>query len=315
MTKGRHVLVTGAAGFLGRQVAASLLTDSRFADCRFTFTDRIACGHDDPRVRSIAGDLCDSTVRAQAIGDGVEVVFHLAGLLGGAAEADPGLSRAVNLDGSLDLIEAVGNADKPPQFVFASSIAVFGPPLPAFVDDATPTFPAMIYGAHKRMVEVWIEHATLRGRIQGIALRLPGIVARPAANASLRSAFLNSIFFDYAKGKDIDLPVGPDGRTWLISVPTCVAACLDAALADLDRLGRRRAIMAPALTVSIAELIEALARRFPDSRSKITFTPDAEIVAQFGAYPPLGTPGSDALGLRNDGSVDGLVANAMPAAG
>lgn len=313
MSQPRHVLLTGAAGFLGSRVASALLRDDRFADCRFTFIDRSDCRHHDPRVRSIAGDLCDSALRAEAIGDGADIVLHLAGLLGGAAERDPALSRKVNLDASLDLIAAAGNEHRPPQFVFASSIAVFGPPLPAYVDDASPAFPVMTYGAHKRMVELFIEHSTLRGRIRGLSLRLPGIVARPDADARLRSAFLNTIFFDYAAGRDIALPVGPEGRTWLISVPACVAACLDTALVDLEPLGRLRSIMAPALHVSFAELIEALGRRFPESRSRITFAPDPDIVAQFASYPPLGTPGADALGLRNDGSVEALVAHAMPA--
>ena len=111
---------------------------------------------------------------------GADVVFHLAGILGGAAEANYDLARRVNVDATLSLFEALRNADHPARVVFASSIAVFGEPLPERVDDDTIPFPTMTYGAQKLMMENALAQFSVRGWVDGLALRLPGIVARAA---------------------------------------------------------------------------------------------------------------------------------------
>ena len=172
------------------------------------------------------------------------IVIHLAGILGGAAEADYALSRRVNVDATLSLMEALRDEAAPPRFIFASSIAVFGPPLNAPVDDETVPYPLMTYGAQKRMIEIAIEQFSARGWIDGIALRLPGIVARPGADERLKSAFLNRMFFAFAAGDDIELPVSAAGSTWLLSVSACVDALVHAALLPRGLLGQRRGLNA-----------------------------------------------------------------------
>ena len=64
------------------------------------------------------------------------MVFHLAGVLSATAEADPALSRRVNLEATLSLLEEAARRRRP-RVVYASSIAVLGDALPARVDDGT----------------------------------------------------------------------------------------------------------------------------------------------------------------------------------
>lgn len=312
MSQTRHILVTGAGGFIGQRLAHALEHDPRFADCRITLTDiRIGRPPVGDRFRVVEGDLGQDAVREEALTERADLIFHLAGILGGAAEADPQLARRVNLDATLDLFEAVYDAKKPPRIVFASSIAVFGPPLPPSVDDDTHPVASMVYGAQKRMIEVALEQATARGWIDGYALRLPGIVARADADARLKSAFFNTMFFDFAAGKDIKLPVGPDGTTWLISVPACVEAFLHAGQLSAGAGGRRRAFTLPAQRVRIADLIAGLSELFPQSRSHVTYEVDDILHAQFATQPALETRLADDLGFKHDGSIDALIANAM----
>lgn len=310
-----HIVLTGAAGYLASWLVPEVLRAPAFAGARLTLVD-LAVPHppSDPRVRVVAGDLGNEAVREAAIDGGVDVVFHLAGILGGAAEGDPALARRVNLDATLALwddLRAVGAGGRVPRVVYASSIAVFGPPLPDPAGDDSPTFPALVYGAQKRQVEIALEQYSARGWIDGIALRVPGIVARDGADARQRSAFLNRLFFAHARGVDLELPVGPDGTTWLLSARRAAESFVAAALLPPESLGRQRAILLPAQRVRIDALVAALAARHPSSSTRIRHVPDADIEAQFARYPELRTPLADALGFRHDGDLDALIDNAL----
>ncbi len=126
----------------------------------------------------------------------VDVVFHLASLPGGAAEANPTLARRVNVDatwGLLDQCKAqVDAGGAPPVFVFASSTAVFGA-MPHPVHDDTLPRPLMSYGAHKLIGELLVDDHSRRGWVDGRSLRLPGVLARPPAPTGQLSAFLSDV--------------------------------------------------------------------------------------------------------------------------
>jgi len=306
----RHVVVTGAAGVVGRRLLSAILEDPAFADTTITAND-LALVDTVPRVRKVPGDFRDPAVRAQMIDGKVDVLFHVAGVLGGAAEADPALARAVNVDATLALLEDIKDPSDPPRLVFASSIAVFGTPFPPTIDDDTRLNPSMIYGAQKAMIEIAVEQASARGWVDGVAVRLPGIVVKPAADRNMKSAFLNRIFEVFPEGTDLTVPVSADGTTWLLSVPACIDALLHAASIDPARLGARRAFTLPAQNVRFSDLIVALRARFPTSGTTITFDPEPALEAQFGRQPPLSTAIADALGFVHDGDVATLVARAL----
>jgi D-erythronate 2-dehydrogenase len=263
------------------------------------------------KVRVIQGDLCKHSVMTEIIGPRADIVFHLAGVLGGAAEDNYALSRKVNLDTSLNLLELLRDEVDPPRVVYASSIAVFSPPLPKVIDDDTMPVPTMHYGGQKRMIEVAIEQLSAHGWIDGVALRLPGIVARRGADSRLKSAFLNTMFHDYAAGRDFTLPVSAEGRVWLLSVASCVQAFIHAAQLAPGQLARRRAITLPALHVTMLQLINALKERYPESHSRVAWSPDPRLEALFASQPTLITALADKLGFRHDGTLAHLIAQAM----
>jgi nucleoside-diphosphate-sugar epimerase len=298
-------LVTGAAGFLGRALVARLQAAAAPLD-RLRLLDRVAASATDAEI--LVGDLADLAVLEAAL-DGVDRVFHLAALPGGAAEAGYAASLRVNLQASLDLFEHLAARTRPARLVYASSIAVFGAPLPeAGIDDETPARPSMTYGAHKLMVETALANLTRLGRIGGVALRLPGLVARPSDGAGLKSAFMSQVFHTLAAGEAYALPVGPDATMWLMSVQAAARALIHAA--DLPTLPRA-AFTAPALRVSAGDLVAEISRQARGDPGLVTYDPDPVLEAQFGRLPPLFTPAADGLGFVHDGDLSSLVSTTL----
>jgi nucleoside-diphosphate-sugar epimerase len=281
------IAVTGAAGFVGRAVVARL----RDAGIETIAIDRL------PGDGIVAGDLTDPAFRRDALAD-AQAVIHLAATPGGAAEADYALSRRINLDLTLALMEEARG-----RFVYASSIAVFGAPSPETVDDDTPARPVLTYGAHKLMAEVALANLKRLGRLDGIALRLPGIVARPRAAAGLKSAFMSDVFHALAADEAITLPVLPEATMWMLSAQACAEALVHA----LTVRGAPAVLTLPALRVRMGELVAAL-----NGADKVSYAQDTALEAQFGAYPPLLTLAADKLGFRHDGDLATLVRRALP---
>lgn len=316
-----NVVITGANGFVGRALAKRLLdTSGTQRTSRVTRLTLVDLGFDETlglapgnvEVRRIAGDLDDAATIAGALSGDVHAVFHLASVPGGTAEREYELGRRVNLDATLALLEGLRSQLTPPRFVFASSVAVYGAELPALIDEQTLPAPALTYGAHKLIGEYLVADASRKGWVEGCSLRLPGVVARPQGPSGLISAFMSDLFWQLRDGEPIVLPVSPAATAWWISVTRCVENLIHAATIDPSRLNANRSYALPVLRLSMAEVVEALVRRFgEDRRALVSHAPVETVERLFGAYPPLLTPGAEALGFRHDGSADALVGNAM----
>ena len=301
------VAVIGAGGFVGSRVAGILAGDPAI---ELSLLDRLAFPHpESPRVKAVVGDFADPTVREKAL-DGANKVILLAAILGGAAEANYALARRVNVDATLGLFEFLRERAPGTRLVFASTIAVYSDPLPDPVTDATALGPTMVYGAQKLMMEVALSNFAVRGWLDGVSLRPSGVMARDGADAALKTAFMSRLFWCVKRGENIVLPVAPESRTWLTSIETVARNFIHAAM--LPEIGPDRAFTLPALSLTFAELVAALKRRFPNSSSRIAFAPEPEIVALFGSYPHLETATADRLGFLRDENADVLVERALP---
>jgi D-erythronate 2-dehydrogenase len=259
-------------------------------------------------VVAVQGDFADSAQRAQVLA-GADAVILLAAILGGAAEADPALARRINVDATLDLFDHLKTHNPVARVVFASTIAVYGKPMPDPVVDATPLGPSMLYGAQKLMMEVALTHMSQRGWLDGVSLRPSGVMARDGADAALKSAFMSRLFWAVKRGEDIALPVAAGSRTWLTSIDTVAQNFVHAVL--LPQIGANRAFTLPALSLTFGDLVSALHRAFPGSRARVTFAPDPATVSLFGSYPDLITETADRLGFYRDADADALVARSL----
>lgn len=310
-----HVLVTGAGGHIGQALAARLKAALRtgqiasltLVDLRFT-ADVV----DSAGLRHVEGDIGDPSVLAEATSPAPDTVFHLAGITSRAAQDDFALGLRVNVSNTMALFERLRLQGQVPVVVCASSIAVYGVPLPGAVDDNTPLMPTMSYGAQKQMLEVLLADYSQRGWLDGRAVRLSGIVARPRAPNAALSAFASDLIREPAEGRHYICPVAPDATLWLLSLPACVECLLQAASTAPQQLPAGRAWNLPALRASAHELAQAVGRHLGrDISDLIDYQPQPGLVAQFATWPPLSTDIANQLGMRHDGNLPTLVARAL----
>ncbi|MDT0509550.1 NAD-dependent epimerase/dehydratase family protein [Novosphingobium sp. MMS21-SN21R] len=301
-----NVVVTGAGGFVGRELVRKLLAAGHHVTGIDTHESGIPEG-----ARAIAGDFGDAAVRANALAGGCDALVHLATVPGGAAEADPAASRRINVDAMYDLLLEAGVINPGLRVVYASSIAVLGDPLPALVDDATPLSPKMIYGGHKAMMEHAVAMFSNRGLIDGVTVRLPGILARPKGPSGMKSAFMSDLFHALKAGETFTCPVSAAGTIWAQSVRRCAENFMHALTLDCALLPPARAVTLPAQRLTMGDLAAEIARQCGVSPELVTYAPDAALEAAFAAQPPLYTPAALRAGFAHDGDPATLVANAL----
>ncbi len=319
-------VVTGAGGFIGTRLARALAARGSLRDAqgrdftleRLVLSDRVPPGTDagDPRVAALQGDLADPDFAARLIDADTRVVFHLAGLVSGAAEADFALGMRANLDGMRNVLEACRALPRPARLVYTSSIAVFGTPLPPRIDDDTPAHPALSYGAQKLACEILLDDCTRRGFVDGRALRLPGIVVRPPLPNGALSAFNSDLIREPLAGRDYTAPVGPEAVIWVQSIGRCIANLIHSALLPAQSLGARRALNLPCVIASVGEILAALGRAAgAEAGARVRYAPDPGLQAQFGAWPREFRPlRSLALGFTADASIDAIIAGHLESA-
>lgn len=313
-----NVLVTGAGGFIGRALVDRLLSSGVPGArpgvlSRLVLVDqRLTEAPCDPRILVIEGDFADERVLREALRPGIDLVFHLASVPGGRAEQDFDLGMRVNLQGTIALLDAVRREGRRPRFVFASTIGVYGVPLPDRVNESTLAAPSMSYGAQKLIGEILLTDYSRRGFIDGCALRLPGIVARPPSESGLLSAFLSDAIRTLSAGRPFTFPVARDGKSWWMSRSCAVCNLLHAASLDSGLLELKRVWLLPVLHASMEDVVRAIARvRGEQVLGMVRYEPDPALQAQFASYPPLDCPGSLAAGFRHDGTLEALVQRAL----
>lgn len=309
-----RVMVIGAGGFVGRLLVERLLALGSLRGrslSSLVLLDQVLEGLPQaPHVRHITGDIADPALLRRALADGVDVVFHLVSIAGGAAERDYDLGQQVNLSASLELLDQLRSAARPPVLVYASSVAVYGAQLPPRMDEQLLPRPMLSYGAHKLMVETQLNDLARRGEVDGRALRLPGIVARPSGHQGLRSAFMSDLMHAMVAGKSYCCPVSIDATAWWMSARCCVDNLIHAA--QLGNPTAQRVWQLPVLQLSIGQVIDALSKvSGRDCRDLVHYQPEPDLQALFGSFPPLRTPQARAQGFRHDGSAQAMVRNAL----
>lgn len=314
------ILVTGAAGFIGRHLVARLLRTGHGTDVQgrpFRFKQLIATDRaglevlgTDPRLVCVHGDIGERELVGQLVTPGTQLVFHLAGVVSGAAEAAFDAGMRVNFDGTRLLLDACRAQARLVRMVYSSSIAVYGAPLPERIDEATPLRPTLSYGAQKVACEYLINDYARRRLVDARAIRFPGVVVRPPAPNGALSAFNSDIIREPLAGRALICPVSRSARIWVQSVEAAVDNLLHAAQLVADAWGYARAVTLPAVPVTITEILDAASRLTgKDAWQYVRFEPNADVEPLFGRLPAAHpATRARALGFRCDASIDALIA-------
>ena len=289
------VLVIGAAGMVGRKLTAALLKAGQVGGQEITdlvLADIIAA--DPPAtgipISSRAVDLSAPETAATLIALRPDLIFHLAAIVSGEAEADFEKGYRINLDGTQHLLEAIRLAGLKtpyrPRLVFTSSIAVFGEPLPADIPDDFPLTPLTSYGTQKAIGELLLADYSRRGFVDGVGIRLPTIVVRPGKPNKAASGFFSGIIREPLAGLEAVLPVDVGVRHWFASPRAAVGFLLHAAAMDTSGLGQRRSLTMPGLAATVDDEIEALRRVAGDKAvSLIRHEPDPVVAGIVAGWP------------------------------
>ena len=263
-----HILVTGAAGMLGRKLTERLVRDGGLNGRQ---TDKLTLLDVVPPTKAtsfagktdmVAADLSAPSKAARAIEDRPDTIFHLAGVVSGEAELDFDKGYRVNLDGTRALLEAirVSGGGYRPRLVYTSSIAVFGAPFPESIPDDFHLTPLTSYGAQKAIGEALLADYTRRGFCDGVGIRLPSIVVRPGKPNQAASGFFSGIIREPLAGVEAALPVSETVVHTHASPRAAIGFLMHAAGLARDALGARINLSMPGVCCTVAEQIASLRR-------------------------------------------------------
>ena len=263
-----HVLITGAAGMIGRKLVERLGKDGALvgeAIDKLTLLDLVAPAapaNAARRVETMAADLSVPGNAVSVVAGRPDIIFHLAGVVSAEAELDFDKGYRVNLDGTRALLEAIratGDGYRP-RLVYASSIAVFGAPFPETIPDDFHLTPLTSYGTQKAIGEALLADYARRGLCDGIGIRLPSIVVRPGQPNKAASGFFSGIIREPLAGLEAALPVPETVVHTFASPRAAVGFLVHAAGLPREALGPRVNLSMPGVSCTVAEQIAALRR-------------------------------------------------------
>jgi threonine 3-dehydrogenase len=276
------VLITGANGEIGHGLIHRLADDGARAIVTLDVAPL------DPALarkvqREVTGSILDTAALDRILSEfEVDLVFHLAAVLSTRAEFSPVTAHAVNVQGTLNLLEfAYHQAEshgRPVVFLYPSSIAAYG--LPSLEEKRAAgrvreddwTRPTTMYGCNKLYCEqigrYYARHykqlsaESLSGRVDFRALRFPGLISATTLPSGGTSDYAPEMIHAAAQGHAHACFVRPDARIPFMAMPDGIAALL--ALAGADRaLLKQTAYNVRAFAPAAEEIRQEALRAFP----------------------------------------------------
>jgi len=299
----KTILIIGAAGMIGRKLTARLRKEGA---AELILHDVVPF-----EGSSAVSDLSAPGEAEKLLASRPDLIFHLAAIVSGEAEADFEKGYRINLDGTRRLFEAVrkvGHGYRP-KLVFTSSIAVFGSTFPPAIGDEFLNAPLTSYGTQKAIGELLLSDYSRRGFFDGIGIRLPTICVRPGKPNKAASGFFSGIIREPLAGQEAVLPVPETVRHWFASPRAAIDFLMHAAALDSAQLGTRRNLSMPGISATVGEQIEALRKVAGDKAARlIRREPDQTIMRIVEGWPRnFDARRALALGFRADASFEEII--------
>lgn len=314
-----NVLIIGAAGMVGRKLAAHLTEQRTLAKQAIDSLHLVDVvepqSSQEPsfKLTTAVADLTQPEVAQHLIATRPDVIYHLAAIVSGEAEMDMDKGYRINLDGTRMLLEAVKvEHDKDgysPTFIFTSSIAVYGAPFHHVIDDEFHLTPLTSYGTQKAMCELLLADYHRRGIVKGIGLRLPTICIRPGLPNKAASGFFSGILREPINGQTAVLPVADTVRHWFASPRAAIGFLTHAASLSREQIGLRCNMNLPGLSATVAEQIESLRSVVgSDAVALIRQEADPTIVSIVAGWPEtFNAARAKALGFEAETSFESII--------
>jgi nucleoside-diphosphate-sugar epimerase len=279
-----NIVIIGGGGMIGQKLARALAARGRLCGKeigRVTLADMVEPA-DVPGLDAakVTGNIADPADVARMIPEGTDVIYHLAAVVSGQAEADLDIGLAANLDGTVNILQRARQLGTCPLLVHTSSVAVYGGEVPDPILDHYALNPSTSYGAQKAMGEYLITDFSRRGLIDGRAYRLPTISVRPGKPNKAASSFMSSIIREPLNGQEAVCPVDEDFLHYYLSPRMVVENLIRGTEAPAEAFGSQRAMLMPGRTWSIRQLIDAMTEvAGPEPAKLIRWEPQPEIQA------------------------------------
>ncbi|KGO44186.1 NAD-dependent epimerase/dehydratase [Penicillium expansum] len=306
-----HVLITGAAGFIGQLLAKELLNDPTY---RVTLTDihqpPIPAGVRYPQsATAIKADLL--TGAKDIVDSSLDAVYAFHGIMSSGSEANFDLGMSVNIDATRNLLDALRHTCPGVRVIYSSSQAVYGQPLPEIVTDSVIPTPESSYGAEKIVCETLVNEYTRRKFITGFTLRFPTISVRPGAPTAAASSFLSGMIREPLDGKKCVIPIEDrQFKSWLCSPKTLVENLLLTLRLPADSVPPHiRQINVPGICVTVQGMMDALeAVGGADKLALLTEKEDSALIPILKSWPTqFDNTQAISLGFKRDESFEQTV--------
>jgi len=150
--KPMKILVVGGAGYIGSHVCHAFTDRGDTVAVLDNFSSGSRINYPDG-AEVLEGDIMDKSFLEKALSIGWDGVVHLAAFkAAGESMENPGKYAVNNISGTINLLNAISEADSPP-LVFSSSAAIFGEPVYLPIDEDHPKKPENFYGYTKLEIE------------------------------------------------------------------------------------------------------------------------------------------------------------------
>lgn len=255
-----HILITGAAGFVGQILAEALLNDEQHT---VILTDVI-----DPPIpkavkyaenaKTLTADLFSAS--ESVVESSLDAVYIFHGIMSSGAEEDFELGMRVNVDATRSLLDTLRKTCPGVRVIYASSQAVYGRPFPDVVNESVRPTPETSYGAEKLICETLINDYTRRGFIDGFALRFPTVTVRPGKPSNAAPSFVSGLIREPLNGKECIVPLLDRSLvTWVCSPRTLVDNLMHTLKLPASSVPPHdRVIIMPGIGATTQEMMDAL---------------------------------------------------------
>jgi len=318
------VIITGGCGFLGIQLAKSLtkrghLTSSSGLVQDITeivlfdqiIADDLSAGLDD-RTHMVQGDVANPDHIADLFNGEDVSVFHLASVVSAEGEKNFDLAMNVNINGLINVLNVCRAQPEKSKVVFASSLAVYGGPLPVETTDSTRQTPVTTYGMSKVFGELLINDMTRKSFIDGRIARLPTVIIRPGIPNQAASSFISGLFREPLLGKPTTIPVDGQLKLAVIGYRTCIQGLIDLHDAgDKHFVTDDRSVTLPSLSCRVNDMVSTLKSVAENNKIKlghIDYQQDPDVERIVASWPgKMSNKRALKLGLKQDIRLEAII--------